>query len=212
MLFFIGGMIDLKKIKLKFDTYNDGVLIGGHMFSNMVLMKKEYIKRYRLCFETMYLSHSDNDDLNVDSKISLKVRVPRMNLIDDSKDIIEINNRLYSVSRVDHGERSTYLYLSDYIDDMTDIVEVYRFSRVSSLDDITLKLINKAFCKIETKSSESAIVYMDYNDNLEMGSVSDLMLFIKNDVAERKFKVKSIYNKDMKCRYLIAEVLKWELE
>lgn len=145
--------------KIKFDTYNDGML---KVYENKELFDsknnaigKELIEKNKFFFAYSSIRESDKYRLETNTDINIKVKVRRNNII-TTNDLIKIDESFYAIEKVDKNSNNLFLYLKNYIDDMNKIIEIYTIVSRSSLIDPKDILLKKVFANIKSSNVENA--------------------------------------------------------
>jgi SPP1 family predicted phage head-tail adaptor len=147
-------------LKRKINQYNDGVLKFGKYIekydgNEILLNEKEFIQEGKLFFS--YKAIREQDRLKFDDtgyKVELKINTPYMNKI-KSDHIVLLNNNLYSIRYIepDYSKKNLYIFLSNYEDEMSTYISIYKENRISPIENPKLTLFNCAWCKVENIST-----------------------------------------------------------
>ena len=200
--------------KIKIDAFNDGMIKVGLFEPNYKTMTKEFRVLYTLHHSKAYLRQEDKRKVDEEGEITSKIKVPRNGFI-NSRHTIEIDKAYYSVKKVDHENGTTYVYLSNYLDSMQDVVEIFKLERQSSLDEPVYISVFKKFCTISNSYSSGSslnmasstinlIVNYDYDlEEMDNGKLKALVNGIE-------LKIKSMRNVDLKNQFLELVCELWE--
>lgn len=149
-------------LKRKINQYNDGVLKFGKYIekydgNEILLNEKEFIQEGKLFFS--YKAIREQDRLKFDDtgyKVELKINTPYMNKI-KSDHIVLLNNNLYSIRYIepDYSKKNLYIFLSNYEDEMSTYISIYKENRISPIENPKLTLFNCAWCKVENLLDKS---------------------------------------------------------
>lgn len=149
------------KKKLKFDTYNDGVIefgeyIEAYGVDGNALDNKKFIKVGKLCFS--YQSIREQDKLKFDNtgvQISIKIKTRYLKTV-NSSNVIRLNENLYSVVKLDpdNKKENMYLYLTELVDDMDKHISILKRNNNGALEDDTFELYKTVWCKISSSDSK----------------------------------------------------------
>lgn len=139
--------------KVKFESFNDGIVFVGsynEIHDNLGnAIGKEFTKSGKLFYELYSITEKDrylNEDLQIDMKIKVK-----NNKMINSKNVISLDNKLYSISKIDKSKDrlSLFLYLANYVDELDKIIDIYILKRESSLSDPVESLYKRVFANIK---------------------------------------------------------------
>lgn len=150
--------------KVKFQNFNDGIIFVGNykeLYDDLNnATGKEFIKYGKLFYKLYSITEKDrylNEDLQIDMKIKVK-----NNKMINSNNVISLDNKLYSISKIDksNDRLSLFLYLANYVDELDKIIDIYILQRESSLSDPVESLYKRVFANIknvELTSNEAKV-------------------------------------------------------
>lgn len=150
--------------KVKFQNFNDGIIFVGsykELYDDLNnATGKEFIKYGKLFYKLYSITEKDrylNEDLQIDMKIKVK-----NNKMINSNNVISLDNKLYSISKIDksNDRLSLFLYLANYVDELDKIIDIYILQRESSLSDPVESLYKRVFANIknvELTSNEAKV-------------------------------------------------------
>ncbi len=183
--------------KVKFENFNDGILFVGsykELYDDLNnVTGKEFTKCGKLFYNLYSITEKDRY-LNEDLKIDMKVKVKNNKMV-NSNNIISLDNKLYSISKIDKScdRLSLFLYLTDYIDELDKIIDIYMLKRTSSLSDPIESLYKRVFANIknvELTSNEAKISANVKKNKLKLKfKIKYIEGFEDNDLIN-KFKIK----------------------
>lgn len=191
--------------KVKFNTYNDGILSFGEYIESYDINgnatdKKEFTALGKLFFSYQVIREQDKlkfDDTG--KKISIKIKVPYMTQI-NSSNIIKINNELYSIGYIDTDvyKHSIYIYLTELQNELNTHIELYKQIRKSALENKTLEFYKKVWAKVEDIQDNSIVRDMSqrvkHRKKVTIRYLDDLDINIyKKVTVDYKVKYKDIY-------------------
>ena len=144
-------------IKQKFETYNDGLLYYGAYIESYdtdgYIKGREFTMTGKLFFNMLSIREEDRYSFDSEeSKISLKIKVRKNNFI-KTYHIIKINNDLYNIKNTDPDKNNIYLYLSNHVEELDRILEIYEIKETSTLEDSSEVLYEKVFANIKNINS-----------------------------------------------------------
>lgn len=183
--------------KVKFENFNDGILFVGsynELYDDLNnVIGKEFI-RYGKLFYKLYSITEKDKYLNEDLQIDMKIKIKNNNVINTNQ-VISLDNKLYSISKIDKSSDrlSLFLYLTDYIDELDKIIDIYMLKRISSLSDPIESLYKRVFANIknvELTSNEAKISANVKKNKLKLKfKIKYIEGFEDNDLIN-KFKIK----------------------
>ena len=164
--------------KVKFENFNDGILFVGSYDDLNNVIGKEFIRHGKLFYKLYSITEKDKY-LNEDLQIDMKIKIKNNNVINTNQ-VINLDNKLYSISKIDKSSDrlSLFLYLTDYIDELDKIIDIYMLKRTSSLSDPIESLYKRVFANIKN-------VELTYNEAKNSDNV-------KKNKLKLKFKIKYI--------------------
>lgn len=124
----------------------------------------------------------------------MKIKIKNNNVINTNQ-VINLDNKLYSISKIDKSpdRLSLFLYLTDYIDELDKIIDIYMLKRTSSLSDPIESLYKRVFANIknvELTSNEAKISANVKKNKLKLKfKIKYIEGFEDNDLIN-KFKIK----------------------
>lgn len=183
--------------KVKFENFNDGILFVGsynELYDDLNnVIGKEFIRHGKLFYKLYSITEKDKY-LNEDLQIDMKIKIKNNNVINTNQ-VINLDNKLYSISKIDKSpdRLSLFLYLTDYIDELDKIIDIYMLKRTSSLSDPIESLYKRVFANIknvELTSSEAKISANVKKNKLKLKfKIKYIEGFEDNDLIN-KFKIK----------------------
>lgn len=200
--------------RIKIDAFNDGMIKVGLFEPNYRTMIKEFRVLYTLHHSKAYLRQEDKKKVDAEGEITAKIKVPRNGFI-NSRHSIEIEGVYYSVKKVDHEKGTTYIYLSNYIDAMQDVVEIFKLERKSSLAEPEYVSVFKKFCTVSNSYSSGSTLNMassilnlivDYDYDLEEMDNGKLKALVNG----KELRIKNMRNVDLKNQFLELVCELWE--
>lgn len=154
--------------KVKFNTYNDGVLFFGKYIESYDINgnatdEKEFIDKGKLFFS--YQSIREEDKLkfqDTGKKISMKIKTPYMIAI-TSSDTVKLDNELYSILHIDKDSKrqSLFIYLTELENELDKHVEILKEYRKSALDNKVIEPVKTVWGKV-----------IDVKDNTNIKDIS----------------------------------------
>ncbi len=183
--------------KVKFENFNDGILFVGsynELYDDLNnVIGKEFIRHGKLFYKLYSITEKDKY-LNEDLQIDMKIKIKNNNVINTNQ-VISLDNKLYSISKIDKSpdRLSLFLYLTDYIDELDKIIDIYMLKRTSSLSDPIESLYKRVFANIknvELTSNEAKISANVKKNKLKLKfKIKYIEGFEDNDLIN-KFKIK----------------------
>ena len=183
--------------KVKFENFNDGILFVGsynELYDDLNnVIGKEFIRHGKLFYKLYSITEKDKY-LNEDLQIDMKIKIKNNNVINTNQ-VINLDNKLYSISKIDKSpdRLSLFLYLTDYIDELDKIIDIYMLKRTSSLSDPIESLYKRVFENIknvELTSNEAKISANVKKNKLKLKfKIKYIEGFEDNDLIN-KFKIK----------------------
>lgn len=183
--------------KVKFENFNDGILFVGsynELYDDLNnVIGKEFIRHGKLFYKLYSITEKDKY-LNEDLQIDMKIKIKNNNVINTNQ-VINLDNKLYSISKIDKSSDrlSLFLYLTDYIDELDKIIDIYILKRTSSLSDPIESLYKRVFANIknvELTSNEAKISANVKKNKLKLKfKIKYIEGFEDNDLIN-KFKIK----------------------
>ena len=183
--------------KVKFENFNDGILFVGsynELYDDLNnVIGKEFIRHGKLFYKLYSITEKDKY-LNEDLQIDMKIKIKNNNVINTNQ-VINLDNKLYSISKIDKSpdRLSLFLYLTDYIDELDKIIDIYMLKRISSLSDPIESLYKRVFANIknvELTSNEAKISANVKKNKLKLKfKIKYIEGFEDNDLIN-KFKIK----------------------
>ncbi len=183
--------------KVKFENFNDGILFVGsynELYDDLNnVIGKEFIRHGKLFYKLYSITEKDKY-LNEDLQIDMKIKIKNNNVINTNQ-VINLDNKLYSISKIDKSpdRLSLFLYLTDYIDELDKIIDIYMLKRTSSLSDPIESLYKRVFANIknvELTSNEAKISANVKKNKLKLKfKIKYIEGFEDNDLIN-KFKIK----------------------
>ncbi|MGV3152668.1 hypothetical protein [Sarcina ventriculi] len=183
--------------KVKFENFNDGILFVGsynELYDDLNnIIGKEFIRHGKLFYKLYSITEKDKY-LNEDLQIDMKIKIKNNNVINTNQ-VINLDNKLYSISKIDKSpdRLSLFLYLTDYIDELDKIIDIYMLKRTSSLSDPIESLYKRVFANIknvELTSNEAKISANVKKNKLKLKfKIKYIEGFEDNDLIN-KFKIK----------------------
>lgn len=183
--------------KVKFENFNDGILFVGsynELYDNLNnVIGKEFIRCGKLFYKLYSITEKDRY-LNEDLKIDMKVKV-KNNKIINSNNIISLDNKLYSISKIDKSSDrlNLFLYLANYIDELDKIIDIYILKRESSLSDPIESLYKRVFANIkniELTSNEAKISADSISSKIKLKFKIRYIEEFEDENFINKFKIK----------------------
>ena len=183
--------------KVKFENFNDGILFVGsynELYDDLNnVIGKEFIRHGKLFYKLYSITEKDKY-LNEDLQIDMKIKIKNNNVINTNQ-VISLDNKLYSISKIDKSpdRLSLFLYLTDYLDELDKIIDIYMLKRTSSLSDPIESLYKRVFANIknvELTSNEAKISANVKKNKLKLKfKIKYIEGFEDNDLIN-KFKIK----------------------
>lgn len=183
--------------KINFENFNDGILFVGNykeLYDDLNNAKgKEFTKCGKLFYKLYSITEKDRY-LNEGLKIDMKIKV-KNNKIINSNNIISVDNKLYSISKIDKSSDrlSLFLYLADYIDELDKIIDIYVLKRESSLSDPIESLYKRVFANIknvELTSNETKISADSMSSKIKLKFKIRYIKEFEDENFLNKFKIK----------------------
>lgn len=183
--------------KINFENFNDGILFVGNykeLYDDLNNAKgKEFTKCGKLFYKLYSITEKDRY-LNEGLKIDMKIKV-KNNKIINSNNIISVDNKIYSISKIDKSSDrlSLFLYLADYIDELDKIIDIYVLKRESSLSDPIESLYKRVFANIknvELTSNEAKVSADSMSSKIKLKFKIRYIKEFEDENFLNKFKIK----------------------
>ncbi|MFI3210909.1 MAG: head-tail adaptor protein [Peptostreptococcaceae bacterium] len=209
---------------VKFDNYNDGVLVFGNIDilkdENLNELKKEFISKGKLFLSFKNLRFEDREKYDTEfSCVDLKVQT-LLNKNIQSNSIVKINGILYEVVAVEPNliKNRMYIYLKNYFDKFNNLITFEKRELINNMgfEECTYKHFLDVFSKIDDMDSKEnmkngSLIYRKakkikvyYNDKLDL---LDLNREFRVIIDDKCYNILSIKNQN--DVFLIMEVELW---